>query len=257
MKIVVACKLVPEEQDIRIEADGSLEMGKASYKISPFDLNAMEAAVQLRNHAKEGTVTALSIGGRELENTKARKDILSRGADDLILVMDDDFSGILPHKTAEIMAASVRGMGFDLLICGDGSGDLYAQQVAMRTGGLLGVAAVSGVSRILGMEAGTLRVERVLESVVEVLEIPLPAVISVSTDINVPAIPGMKAILSAAKKPVTVMAAEDLGPLSSSVLVDMVEVKAPRQKERKKLIVEGDSEEKISEFINHLRKVLN
>ncbi|MEF2231671.1 MAG: putative electron transfer flavoprotein FixA [Pseudodesulfovibrio sp.] len=257
MKIIVGCKLVPEEQDIAVQADGTLDLSKAAPKISQFDLNAIETAVRIKAEIADSAITVLSIGGKELENTKARKDILSRGPDALAAVIDPTLKGALPHRTAKVMAAAARKIGFDLIICGDGSGDLYAQQVGARLGAELGVSTITGVSRIVSADAAKLVVERVLETEVETLEVPLPAVISVSADINVPAIPGMKAILGAAKKPVDVLAPGDLGVEADSALVELLEIKAPKKKERKNIIIEGDGEDQIAAFIGHLRTIVS
>lgn len=257
MKILVGCKLVPEEQDISVQADGALDTSKAAFKISQFDLNAVEAAVQLKAATADSQITALSMGGKELENTKARKDILSRGPGELVAVIGEEFKNMLPHQTARVLAAAAQKIGFDLILCGDGSGDLYAQQVGTRLGALLNVATISGISKIVSADDSKLTVERALESEVEILEIPLPAVVSVSADINVPSIPGMKAILAAGKKPVNSLTAQDLGLEEGAALVELVEVKAPQQKERKNIIIEGDGDDQIAEFVNHLRKIVN
>ena len=257
MKIIVGCKLVPEEQDIVIQADGSLDTSRATPKISQFDLNAIEAAVEVKALAGEAQIIALSVGDKALENSKVRKDILSRGPDILTAVIDDSLKGTLPEQTSAVMAKAVGELGFDLILCGDGSGDLYAQQVGTRLGALLNVATVTGVSKIVSVGDGRLVVERALESEVEVLEVTLPAVISVSADINTPAIPGMKAILGAGKKPVEVMTPAALAVEVSGDAVELLEIKAPKQKERMNIIIEGDAEEKIAELVSHLRKVLN
>ena len=94
-----------------------------------------------------------------------------------------------------------------MILCGDGSSDLYAQQVGLLVGEILNIPAVNGVSKIISLTADTLTVERELEDETETLSIPLPAVVAVSTDINSPQIPSMKAILGAAKKPVQVWSA--------------------------------------------------
>ena len=254
MKIIVCCKLIPEEQDISVKADGSLDMSKAEPKISPFDLNAVETAVQVKAAVEGSTITAMSLGGKLLENTKARKDILSRGPDALALVMDPAFESLLPDQTAGLLAKAATKEGFDLILCGDGSGDLYAQQVGIRLGALLGVPALSGVSKLLSATATILTVERALEDEVEVLEIALPAVVSVSTDINVPTIPGMKAILGAAKKPVTTLTTADVAP--GNALVEKGSVLAPKKANRKNMVIEGDSDEKIAEFVANVCKLV-
>lgn len=257
MKIITCYKLVPEEQDIAVKADGVLDMSKAAPKINQFDLNAVEAAVEIKAMVGECCITALSIGGKALDNPKARKDILSRGPDELTVVVDDKFEQALPHQTARVLAAAAQKNGFDLIICGDGSGDLYAQQVGLQLGELLGVATINAVSKIISVQDGKLTVERSLDDEVEVLEITLPAVISVSTDINEPSIPSMKTILAAAKKPVTKLSVDDLELAEIPVLVESVSVLAPKQSDRKKIIIDGDDEAQVAAFADYLRKALN
>ena len=256
MKIITCYKCVPDEQDIAINnADGTLDFSKADGKISQYDLNAIEAACQLKQQVGEAQVVAMSVGGKALTNAKGRKDVLSRGPDELIVVIDDQFEQTLPQQTATALAAAAQKSGFDLLICGDGSSDLYAQQVGLLVGEMLNVPAINGVSKILSLTDSTLTVERELEDEVETLSIPLPAVIAVSTDINTPQIPSMKAILGAAKKPVQVWSPADIG-LNSVQAYSAQQVAAPKQRERQHVVIEGDGEEQIAAFVENLRKII-
>ena len=256
MKIITCYKCVPDEQDIAINnADGTLDFSKADGKISQYDLNAIEAACQLKQQLGEAQVVAMSVGGKALTNAKGRKDVLSRGPDELIVVIDDQFEQTLPQQTATALAAAAQKSGFDLLICGDGSSDLYAQQVGLLVGEMLNVPAINGVSKILSLTDSTLTVERELEDEVETLSIPLPAVIAVSTDINTPQIPSMKAILGAAKKPVQVWSSADIG-LNGAQAYSEQQVAAPKQRERQRVVIEGDGEEQIAAFVENLRKII-
>lgn len=256
MKIITCYKCVPDEQDIAINnADGTLDFSKADGKISQYDLNAIEAACQLKQQVGEAQVVAMSVGGKALTNAKGRKDVLSRGPDELIVVFDDQFEQTLPQQTATALAAAAQKSGFDLLICGDGSSDLYAQQVGLLVGEMLNVPAINGVSKILSLTDSTLTVERELEDEVETLSIPLPAVIAVSTDINTPQIPSMKAILGAAKKPVQVWSSADIG-LNGAQAYSEQQVAAPKQRERQRVVIEGDGEEQIAAFVENLRKII-
>ena len=256
MKIITCYKCVPDEQDIAINnADGTLDFSKADGKISQYDLNAIEAACQLKQQVGEAQVVAMSVGGKALANAKGRKDVLSRGPDELIVVIDDQFEQTLPQQTATALAAAAQKSGFDLLICGDGSSDLYAQQVGLLVGEMLNVPAINGVSKILSLTDSTLTVERELEDEVETLSIPLPAVIAVSTDINTPQIPSMKAILGAAKKPVQVWSSADIG-LNGAQAYSEQQVAAPKQRERQRVVIEGDGEEQIAAFVENLRKII-
>ena len=109
MKIITCYKCVPDEQDIAVNnADGSLDFSKADAKISQYDLNAIEAACQLKQQAAEAQVTALSVGGKALTNAKGRKDVLSRGPDELIVVIDDQFEQALPQQTASALLQPPR-----------------------------------------------------------------------------------------------------------------------------------------------------
>ncbi|EBY1576780.1 electron transfer flavoprotein FixA [Salmonella enterica subsp. enterica serovar 4,[5],12:i:-] len=256
MKIITCYKCVPDEQDIAINnADGTLDFSKADSKISQYDLNAIEAACQLKQQLGDAQVVAMSVGGKALTNAKGRKDVLSRGPDELIVVIDDQFEQALLQHTATALAAAAQKSGFDLLICGDGSSDLYAQQVGLLVGEALNIPAINGVSKILSLTDSTLTVERELEDEVETLSIPLPAVIAVSTDINTPQIPSMKAILGAAKKPVQVWSPADIG-LNSVPAYSAQQVAAPKQRERQRVVIEGDGEEQIAAFVENLRKII-
>ncbi|EGY1150263.1 electron transfer flavoprotein FixA [Salmonella enterica subsp. enterica] len=252
MKILTCYKCVPDEQDIVINnEDGSLDTRKADAKISQYDLNAIEAACQLKKQAGDVVVTAMSVGGQALTNAKGRKDVLSRGPDDLIVVIDELFAQSLPQQTA----AAAQKAGFDLIICGDGSSDLYAQQVSLLLGETLHIPAINGVRNILSLSEDAFIVERELEDEIETLHIPLPAVVAVSTDINSPQIPSMKAILGAAKKPVQVWSAADIG-FSAAADYSSQRVAAPKQRERQRIVIQGEGEEQIAAFAENLRKII-
>ena len=253
MKIIVCCKIVPEEQDIVVNADRSVDTGKAALKISQYDLNAIEAAMCLAGEGDE--VVALSAGPTKyLSNSKICKDILSRGPARLELISDDSLAGALPDVTAQALAAAIQKIGFDLVLCGEGSGDLYAQQVGILLGEKLGVANINVVHSI-AREEGSLLVERALEDETEVLRMPLPAVLSLTSDINVPKIPTMKAILAAGKKPANAASCADLGADLQGV-DSMLSVLAPEQADRLHNIVEGDAEEQVAAFVENVRKAL-
>ncbi|HCD14556.1 putative electron transfer flavoprotein FixA, partial [Shewanella sp.] len=214
------------------------------------------AAVQIKATQSDCNITALSIGADALAAPKACKDILSRGPDALTLVCDPKLEQVLPHETARVLAAA-KQEGYDLILCGDGSGDLYAQQVGLLLGELLQVPCINGVSKILEVADGVVRVERELDDEVEELELSLPAVLAVSADINEPQIPSMKAILAAGKKPVNKLAYADLALEEIPQLVELVSITAPEQKARKQIIIEGDDDGQVAEFVGHIGNVLN
>ncbi|UAN58728.1 electron transfer flavoprotein [Serratia sp. JSRIV004] len=254
MKIITCFKLVPEEQDIVVTAQRTLDFDHAEAKISQFDLNAIEAATQLAT--ENDHITALCVGGSLLQNSKVRKDVLSRGPHELYLVQDAQLENALPMDTAHALAAAADKIGFDLMLFGEGSGDLYAQQVGLLVGEILQLPTVNAVSQIQ-FAGDRVLVERTLEEEVEVLELPLPAVICVTSDINVPRIPTMKAILGAGKKPINQWQANDIAWSQTPPLAELVEITVPPQKQRQRIILENDSPEAIAELADHLKKALN
>lgn len=254
MRFITCYKLVPEEQDIIIGADRTLNTHQAGEKISPFDLNAIEAAVQLAGENDE--VVALSVGAKALDNAKLRKDVLSRGPNALYLVRDDLLTESLPHDTAAAIAAASQKISFDLLLCGEGSGDLYAQQTGLLVGAMLHIPTINAVSKI-EIKDGYVTVERLLEDEVEILDVPMPAVLCVTSDINVPRIPSMKAILGAGKKSVTQWSASDIGWSPDPSCNQLANVYAPQQTERKHIIIEGDGEEEVARLRDYLTNALS
>lgn len=253
MNIVTCFKFVPDSKDIEVKGDGSISVEKAEWIISEYDLQAVEAGVKLAE-ATTGKVMGLSAGTQKISNSKLKKDILSRGPNELYLVVDEIFSTNDTHTTAAILAQAIKKMGqVDLVICGEGSSDLYFQQVGLQVGELLGWPTINAVGKVEAGGSGII-VERNLEDEVEVLEMPLPAVISVTTDINVPRLPTMKEILKAGQKPVTEWKLADLAQAEREAGVTVLSVKAPKQVDRKKIMIEAKPEEAAATLIGYLSK---
>ncbi|MEG0962058.1 MAG: putative electron transfer flavoprotein FixA [Lachnospiraceae bacterium] len=251
MKIITCCKIVPNEEEIKVLPNRELSMEDISWKISQYDLNALESGKQLAA-ATGGTMTALSIGGNAaLEATKIRKDVLSRGADDLSLVIDDNHTFSDSLETAKTIAGALKACGdYDVVLCGMGSSDMYAQEVGIQVGMLLNLPAVNNVTGIKVSDDGSLEVERTLEDEVEVLLVSLPAVLSVSSEINIPAVPSMREIMRAGKKPVNVLPIVD----GIAPSIKMLEQLAPKQQERRQEIVEGDNADAVAALVSFLKK---
>ena len=254
MKVVACFKVVPDDRDIVVAPDGTLDFSRAKQTISAYDLNAVEAAVQLVE-AVGGSCTVLTVGPASIDDSKLKKNILSRGADDLIMIADDACAGMDTHSTAQaIVKALAQIEGADLVLFGDGSADAYAQQVGIQVGALLGLPTVN-CAAALHMEGGSLIVERALEDETEVLSVPLPAVVSVTSDINLPRIAGMKQILAAGKKPQSVVDAGAIG-FEPAPTVDTLKTVAPDQGNRRNEIIEGDSADAVGQFAAKLRELL-
>lgn len=252
MKVISCCKAVPEEQDIVIAKDRQLSFATAEWKFGQYDLNAVEAGKQIVE-AVGGELSGVCAGGNVLDNSKLKKDILSRGLNDLYLVMDEKIAHMDTYQSANILQAAIKKIGeFDLVLCGAGSSDLYAQQVGNQLGELLGVPVVNGVNKITP-QGDKVIVERALEHGTEVLEIKLPAVLSVTSEINVPRIPGMKDIIASKKKTVTAFSLGEIGAGDVQPSSMVVSTLAPQQMERGMNILEGEADEIVDAFVKLLK----
>ena len=254
MNIIVCVKLTPDASDIEVRGDRSISLERAEWGIGGFDLQAIEAGVTLVE-TQGGKVTVLSAGPEKINQSKLKKDILSRGPDELGMVGDPALDGADTALTAAVLTAAIKGIEpYDLILFGEGSADLYFQQVGIQVGERLGLATLNAISAI-GVEDGQVVVERSLEDEVEVLEVPLPAALSVTTDINQPRLPTMKEILKASKKPVVEKRLADLGmDGTAQKAVETASTRAPHQKQRKGIKVEGTPEEAARALVGYLKK---
>ena len=252
MNIVAAFKVVPDDQDIQVSADGTLDYSKAKNTVSAYDLNAIEAAAQLAAANEGSNVVAVTVGGADIDDSKLKKNVLARGVDELYMTADDACKGLDARATAVALAELVSKVGdFDVVLCGDGSADNYAQQVDVQLAAKLGLPVVTAATKITAKD-GALEVERTLEDVVEVVEVPLPAVVSVAPDIARPRIRAIKDSLAAGQKPMNVAGAD--GAYESSFVVESF--LAPKQADRKREILEASADGAIEQFAAALKAAL-
>ncbi|MDR0782275.1 MAG: hypothetical protein LBE83_00725 [Propionibacteriaceae bacterium] len=250
MKIVACFKVAPEAEDIQARPDRTLNFDRAQWKIGTYDLNAIEAARQLGD-LTGGAAVGLSAGDSELTNAKLAKDALSRGLDELAIIIDDALPQAESYQTATVLAKAITDLGaVDLVILGAGSSDAYTQQVGNQLGAILGWATLNAIDSI-APQGDQLIVERLIETGVQVIQVSLPAVLSVTAGINTPRIAGMKDILAAGKKPITTLDGGALGPATATVVSQL----APEQVERKNIIIAGSAAEAASELAGLLKTI--
>lgn len=252
MDIVVPFKVVADDQNIAVAADGSLDFSKAHSVVSSYDKNALEAASRLAAASGDSSVKAITVGARNIDDSKMKKDVLARGADELLMTADDACADLDAFATAaELVKLLGKAGHYDLVICGDGSADLYAKQTGPQLAAALGVPYVSAVVSIEVTEHGVV-CKRLLESEIETVEVPLPAVISVTPDIAPSRICGMKDILAAGKKPQAV--GESEGDVVRAV--ETVSIEAPKAVERKLEILDASNSGDIEKFAAAIKAAL-
>jgi electron transfer flavoprotein beta subunit len=251
LKIVACYKCVPNTDNIAAAPDRTFSLDGAEWEIGQYDLRAIEEAARLAAETGASAV-ALSAGGDVISNSKLKKSVLSRGMSELVGIQSPALNGADSYVTASALRDAISGMeDVSLVICGEGSSDAYNQQVGNILGGMLGWTTINCISKI-EIEGDMIKAERTADDGIELLRFNMPAVISVTSDINVPRIPSMKDILGAGKKPSSVQEPESICESASEV----ISVLAPESRSRACNIFETADEAAISEFAKVLREAL-
>jgi len=199
LNIVVCIKRTPDtETKIRVGEDGrSIDPSGVKFIISPYDEFAIEAALQMKEAVGEGEVVLLSMGGDDTQETLRQG--LAMGADRAVLLKGE--SGVDGLAVAKALAAELRGMDASLILFGMKGGDMDQQQVGPMAATLLGVPCVTGVSGF-EMADGTVTCRREVEGGAEILEMDLPAAITLTKGKKFePRYASLKGIMSAKRKP--------------------------------------------------------
>lgn len=250
MNIIVCCKFAPDTQDVEKRTDGSISIEKAAWKISEYDLQAIEAGVLLAEKTG-GKLIAISVGPHRIDAPQLKKDLLSRGPEELHLVTDPCLANADTAVTSTLLAEVIKKIGAHVVLCGEGSSDNYFQQTGLQVGERLKWATLNAIDAIEPV-GDKLKVERLLENEIEVLEVPLPAALTVTSSINNPPVPGMKAVLGASKKPVKVWTMAELGLENLAARLETVSTLAPKDVDRKRQVISGTITEAVAELVRCL-----
>ena len=225
MNILVCVKQVPDPETppAGFKVDSAAKqaipaLGTAAV-ISPFDENALEAALRIKD-AYGGTITALTMGPPEAEDVL--RHALALGADEGFLLPSLDINEFDSYSIAYALALAARKIGtFDLILCGREAADWNAGQVGLGMAEFLGIPAVSLVKRIELIE-DKLRLERVAPGGYEVVEVAPPVLLSITNELGQPRYPNLKGILAAKKKQINSLTAQDISSGSDSLSQDPV-----------------------------------
>ncbi|MBI2866577.1 MAG: electron transfer flavoprotein subunit beta/FixA family protein [Chloroflexi bacterium] len=218
MNIIVCVKQVPDPE----APPGSFRIDPATKRallpqgvapvISPFDEQAVEAALRIKD--KGGSKVTVLCKGTDLVADVVKKP-LAMGADELVLLQDPSLEGGDSYSTAVALAAAIRKVGqYDLVLCGRQAADWDAGQVGCGLAELLGLPCIT-LARKVEASDGKVLVERVTEDGYEVVEAPLPVVVTVSNELGEPRYPTLRGIMAAARKQAQVWKAQDIGLDSS------------------------------------------
>lgn len=214
MNIIVCCKQVidPEAPPTSFKVDTAankvLPPQGVPPVISPFDETAVEAALRIKD-AKGGKVTVLSLGTNLLRDVVKKP--LSMGADELVLLEDAAFADGDSYSTAYALAMAIKKIAqYDLIFCGRQAADWDSGQVGSGIAELLGLPSVT-LARKIDINDSMAKVERVTADSIEVIEVSLPALITVSNELGQPRYPTMRGIMAAKRKEPIIWKPADIG----------------------------------------------
>ncbi len=219
MNIVVCLKQVPETNDVRLDPETGVLIREGVPSITnPEDSNALEAALSLREE-HGGNVLVVSMGPPQAEETL--RDALAMGADEAILLCDRAFAGADTLATSYTVGSAIRKLGyFDLILCGTKTLDGNTGQVGPQLAEFLDLPQITYARRV-EVQGEILRAERASEEGYELVETRLPALVTVTREINEPRIPSIDQIMqSYREKEVKIWSAADLGVDEHSVGLD-------------------------------------
>ncbi|MFQ5758366.1 MAG: electron transfer flavoprotein subunit beta/FixA family protein [Candidatus Bathyarchaeia archaeon] len=257
MDIIVCVKHVPEtaEAEITIDKSGKgIETEDLVFDINEWDDYALEEAVLLKEKLG-GSVTAVTVGTEEADATLRK--CLARGADRAIRLTDKAFEGSDGYATAKILHSTIKDLPYDLILTGALAGDDGYSQVGVTLAELLGIPHATMVKKIEPTEEHV-RVNRELEGgLEEILEMKLPALLTIQTGINEPRYVSIMGIRKARSKEIKVLDLKELGlkenevgEVGSWMTVERMFV-PPVEKEAE--ILEGTPDEVTSKITDILR----
>ncbi len=209
MKIAVCVKEVPDAAVNKRIDPGTKRLDRSGEgALNPFDSQAVEEALKLKEAGGEGEVVLLSMGPAGALDSLRKA--LAMGADRAVLISDDAAAGSDLVATSRALAAALEKEGADLVLFGQQSSDSDGAVLWAAVADRLRQPVISQVAE-LTVADGKVRGKRQTEFGYDVIEAPLPAVIAVSDAINEPRYPSLKGIMGAKKKPQESLSASDLG----------------------------------------------
>jgi electron transfer flavoprotein beta subunit len=221
--------------------------------VNGFDEHAVEAALRLKD-AQGARVTVVAVG--QTFAIDIMRKLLAMGADDLVLVQDAAIDDTIDSGvTARLLGAAIRKLGaFDLILCGRQASDWDNAQVPLLLSEALGLPCITIAKRV-DVQAGVVRVERVVPDGTEVVEAPLPALVTVSNELGLPRYPTMRAIMAANRKRPTTWKLADLGldPDELQPRLQLVDLFVPVSEQRCEFIDGRDERQIARTLVERLR----
>lgn len=257
MKIIVCIKQVPDTTEVRIDPEkGTLIREGVPSIVNPFDEYAVEAALRMKE-SKGGSVSVITMGPPQA--VEALRKCIAMGADEGILVSDRAFAGSDTWSTSYTLAKAIEALGsFDLILAGKQAIDGDTAQVGPGIAEHMKIPQVTYVQKVNQIGETSMEVERGVETGYEVIEVSLPAVLTIDKSQNHPRLPSMMGTMKALKAEIKMMSAADMsleegrfGMDGSPTRVKKTFTPPPRKGGR---MIDGEVDEAIRELVSILRE---
>ncbi|MGO9951951.1 MAG: electron transfer flavoprotein subunit beta/FixA family protein [Dissulfurispiraceae bacterium] len=257
MNCIVCIKQVPDTAEVRInpETNTLIREGVPSI-INPYDLHAVEAALQVREKVG-GKVTVITMGPPQAE--QALRETVSMGVDDIRLISDRAFAGSDTWATSYTLSKAIEKLGYDIIFCGKQAIDGDTAQVGPEIAEFLNIPHVAYVKKVEDVSASSIKVHRLMDDGYDVVESSVPVLLTVVKEINIPRLPSLKGKMAAKKAIIEKMDANTIGADIDNVGLkgsptQVKNIFAPQTKHDRK-ILEGNLEQQIDALIEELRRM--
>ncbi len=259
MKIAVCIKQVPDAKQVRLDSQtNTLVREGVDCMVNPYDQNALEEAVRIKE-AHGGEITAITMGPQQAETIL--RDAVACGADEAVLVTGEAFAGADTLVTSYVLEKTIKKLGnFDLILCGKQTSDGDTAQVGPGLATRMNIPFVTCVQKIREISEQSMIVERMMDDGYDVVQMPLPSLITVVRDINDPRVPSLKGKMKAKKAKITVFNAQEIGADSSCLGLigsptQVVRVFTPESKAGKE-VLSGTVDEQVDQLVEKLNPYL-
>ena len=259
MHFVVCVKQVPDTTDIKIHPETNTLMREGVESIvNPFDMYAIEEAIRMKEKLG-GTITVLSMGPPQAD--AVLREAISMGADGGILVSGREFAGSDTWATSYALAMAIKKIGdYSIILCGKQASDGDTAQVGPGIATHLDLPQVTYVRKIDEIDQNHVVAERMLEEGSEIIDCPIPCVLTVVKELNEPRLPSLRGKMAAKKADITQWSADDIECDQSRIGLEgsptkVVKIFSPPPRQGGEML-EGEPDEVAKELAARIKDVV-